>query len=59
MKSNAVNLTYGLKHSKSGIIYYPLTGFNPMTHEEACTFKNKMMNPDDWELITLSNRTKK
>ena len=56
MKSNAVNLTYGLKHNKSGIVYSPLTGFDLMTHKEACTFKSKMTNPDDWQLITLSQQ---
>ena len=43
---------YGLKH-KSGIEYKPETGFSPMTHKEACTFKSKLMRPLDWELIEV------
>ena len=44
---------YGLKHVPSGIEYKPMTGFEPMTHAEACTFKSKLCNPNDWMLIEL------
>lgn len=44
---------YGIKHIESGIEYKPSTGFEPMTHKEACTFKSKMRNPNDWMLIEL------
>lgn len=44
---------YGLKHVPSGIEYKPETGFELMTHKEACTFKCKMVRPNDWMLIEL------
>jgi hypothetical protein len=45
--------TYGLKHKPSGIEYKPATGFDPMSHKEACTFKSKLSKPNDWMLIEL------
>ena len=47
------NKLYGLRHNKTGIEYRPETGFEPMTHKEACTFKSKLMCPNDWMLIEL------
>ena len=44
---------YGLQH-KNGTKYCPETGFNVMTHKEACTMKSKQRNPNDWELIELT-----